>query len=92
MIDAKISAPYAGPLSVRVEVYMPIPRSWPKAQQFDAEMGLLRPTSRPDADNYAKMLDALNNVAWVDDSQIVDLHVSKWYNESPGMHIVIDTI
>jgi Holliday junction resolvase RusA-like endonuclease len=38
------------------------------------------PPSKPDADNYAKLvLDALNGVLWRDDSQVVRLFVEKAY-------------
>lgn len=38
--------------------------------------------SRSDIDNYAKLLcDALNEVVWEDDSQIIDLHLVKQYGE-----------
>ena len=50
-------------------------------------------TTRPDVDNYAKcVLDALNGLAYRDDSQVVDLHVVKWVaagNESPNTVILI---
>lgn len=37
-----------------------------------------------DVDNYAKgVLDCLNTKAWKDDSQIVELRVSKQYSSSP---------
>lgn len=40
------------------------------------------PIVRPDTDNYVKLvLDALNGLAWRDDSIITDLHVKKRYAE-----------
>jgi len=81
--------PCEGALTVHMTLFLPIARSWSKEMQLDALLGTLRPIRRPDADNYAKMLDALNNVAWVDDSQIVGLLVQKWYSETPHMRIAI---
>lgn len=70
----------AGPLQVRILVRKRIPKSWPELMRRLAERGRKRPTGKPDADNLAKLaLDALNGVAWLDDGQIVDLHVSKAY-------------
>lgn len=47
--------------------------------------------TRGDLDNYAKaILDALNKVAYVDDKQIVDLHVMRVYSDTPGFCIDID--
>ncbi|MCY0148349.1 RusA family crossover junction endodeoxyribonuclease [Hoeflea sp. G2-23] len=73
-----------GPLEVHVEIRMPIPKSKPKKWKADALAGLIRPTKKPDADNFAKMLDALNLIVWEDDSQIVDLRTVKFYHEAPA--------
>lgn len=73
-----------GPLSVEVEIRMPIPVSKSKKWKADAAAGLVRPVVKPDADNFAKMLDACNLIVWTDDSQIVDLHVTKQYHEAPA--------
>lgn len=77
-------APLEGPLTVEVEIRMPIPVSKPKKWQAAARAGTVRPTKKPDADNFAKMLDAANMIVWVDDSQIVELHVRKIYHEAPA--------
>ena len=43
----------------------------------------LYPTGRPDGDNYLKLiLDAANEILWVDDSQVVDGSFSKRYVSS----------
>lgn len=73
-----------GPLAVEVEIRMPIPTSKPKKWKADAAAGSVRPTTKPDADNFAKMLDACNLIVWSDDSQVVDLHVTKHYSEAPA--------
>ncbi len=52
--------------------------------------GHIRPTKTPDADNIAKsVLDALNKVAYKDDSCVVDLIVEKWYSENPRVEVYI---
>ena len=44
----------------------------------------LRPIKKPDSDNLAKIcLDALNGIAYPDDSQIVALTVNKYYSKEP---------
>ena len=53
--------------------------------------GLMNPIKRPDADNIAKIvLDALNGIAYKDDSQIVDLSVPKRYSDKPRVEIFIE--
>ena len=55
--------------------------------------GLLNHVVKPDLDNLVKaVLDALNDLAWHDDAQIIELHVSKKYVESPNIHINITEI
>ena len=84
--------PAEGPVAVTLEVLLPIPKSWSLKKYVAARDGTLRPTGRPDLDNFAKMLDALNLVVWNDDSQIVELVVFKRYSEAPQLAITVDTI
>jgi Holliday junction resolvase RusA-like endonuclease len=79
-----------GPISLVVKVYKPTLKSFSKKKKAAAESGHLRPTTKPDVDNYVKGIkDALKNVIWKDDSQVVDLHISKWYSETPRVEITI---
>jgi Holliday junction resolvase RusA-like endonuclease len=84
--------PVEGPVAVTLEVLLPIAVSWSKKKREEAMVGRLRPTGRPDLDNFAKMLDALNMVVWNDDAQIVELVVFKRYSEAPQLAITVDTI
>jgi Holliday junction resolvase RusA-like endonuclease len=48
----------------------------------------MRPLTRPDIDNYCKApLDALNGIVWRDDSQVVELTVSKFYSSRPRLEL-----
>ena len=68
--------PMQGALEVSISSVAPIPASWPKKRAADA----IWRTSRPDADNIAKIVaDALNMVVWQDDAQIAVLIVEKLY-------------
>jgi Holliday junction resolvase RusA-like endonuclease len=52
--------------------------------------GLLRPTKKPDYDNVQKIVgDALNQVAYKDDSQIVDSRVQKFWSYTPKIFVTI---
>ena len=84
--------PVEGPVAVTLEVLLPIAASWSKKKREAAVLGHVRPTGRPDLDNFAKMLDALNLVVWNDDAQIVELVVFKRYSEAPQLAITVDTI
>ncbi|ELK47205.1 RusA family crossover junction endodeoxyribonuclease [Halobacillus sp. BAB-2008] len=79
-----------GPLSVKVKVYKPSLKSSSKKRTAEAEAGLFRPVTKPDVDNYVKGIkDALNKVIWNDDSQVVELTVSKWYSAKPRVEVQI---
>src|SRR5690606_35673087 len=82
-----------GPLQLDVKIYKPTLKSFSKKKKALAEQGLLRPTTKPDVDNYIKAIkDALKNVIWKDDSQVVDLKASKYYSEKPRVEIKIKQI
>jgi len=81
-----------GPLAVVVEAYMPIAASKPKKWQAAALSGQIRPTKKPDWDNFGKILDALNLVVWADDAQIADGRVLKWYSARPRMVVHVRKI
>lgn len=78
-------------VAVTIMVWMKIPASWPAWKKGDATQGTVRPTCKPDADNFAKLVkDALGppkvrnkamgpGVVWNDDAQVVDLFVRKFY-------------
>lgn len=80
---------FSGPVLVKVIARMPIPVSWPKSKQSAAVAGHVRPTGKPDADNVLKVLDALNDIAWHDDSQIVSAFISKVYSDHPALVIEV---
>ena len=82
-----------GPLKMKVQVFRPTLKSFSKKKKKQAEEGTLRPTTKPDVDNYVKAIkDALNSVIWKDDSQVVDLQVSKFYSENPRIEVEIDEV
>lgn len=82
-----------GPCAVRLVFYLPIPTSWSKKKQEAAERGELLPTARPDIDNLVKIvLDALNEVAFQDDKQIVELFAAKRYSRTPRTEVRIERL
>lgn len=81
-----------GLVAMDVKVYRPMPKSVSNSlkKKEKAEKGLLRLTTKPDVDNYVEgVKDALNHLIYKDDSQEVDLKVSKFYSEDPKMEVMI---
>ena len=73
--------------------FMPIPASWSKKKKEQARNRKIYPTNRPDIDNLAKIvMDALNRIAYADDSQIVQLVINKQYSDEPMIEVLIDEI
>lgn len=78
------------PVCVNIVFGMPIPKSAPKSRREAMQVGVIRHTKKPDLDNLAKaVLDALNEIAWKDDSQIVRLSVMKEYSSEPYVYLYI---
>lgn len=82
-------APSEEPLALVVHAFRPIPSSWSRRDQEAALSGAIRPTSRPDWDNYGKITDALNGIVWKDDSQVVDGRSIKYYSDKPALRIEV---
>lgn len=73
---------HVGPVRVQIMAYYPIPKSWSKARKRAAVAGETVPEVKPDLDNLAKaILDALNGLAYEDDSSVTDLTIHKRYAE-----------
>ncbi len=71
-------------LKADITAFFSIPKSTSKKKREEIFRGNIKPTKKPDCDNIAKVvLDALNKVAYYDDSQIVRLTVQKLYSDEP---------
>ena len=70
------------PLHLEAVFYIEKPKSKPKK--------VTQPTTRPDTDNYLKLLlDALNGYVVPDDSQIVSIHARKAYGSPACIELKI---
>lgn len=82
-------APLDGPLRVLIEARFPVPQSWSRKKREAALRGEVFPTVKPDADNLVKMIDALNEVVWRDDKQVVAAAILKLYSDRPALLIKV---
>lgn len=83
--------PLTGPLVVTIKFYRAIQQSETKKRHRLKAQGTIRPTKKPDLDNYIKStLDGLNGVLWVDDNEIVELHTGKYYSDHPRIEIEVE--
>lgn len=79
------------PIRIHIGAFFATPKSWSKKKREQALLGNLYPTCKPDADNIAKAVcDALNEVAYKDDKQIVECVIRKRYcSEAEDPHITV---
>lgn len=78
------------PVELAVTAYYRIPKAFSKRKRNEALSGLVRPQTKPDIDNVVKVVcDALNKVAYNDDTQVVKIVAEKYYGETPGLVIEI---
>lgn len=85
--------PIQGPVRMYFRAIFAIPQSWSTAKRQQALLGIIRPTGKPDADNIQKVIaDALNGIAYRDDSQITEMAGSKRYGEQPMVVVTVAPI
>lgn len=78
------------PLAVSITAFYEVPKSYSKKKKQEMLDGQLYPTKKPDIDNIAKcVLDALNKLAYRDDTQVVRLHMEKRYAKIPRVEVEI---
>lgn len=71
-------------------IYMQIPKSTPKKLYQRMLENDVRPAKKPDIDNIIKSVaDGLNNVAYIDDSQIIKITAEKFYSENPRIEVTV---
>jgi Holliday junction resolvase RusA-like endonuclease len=82
--------PLLGEVDMSITAIFDIPKSTAKKNIGPMLNGDIKPTKKPDADNIAKVIcDALNGIAYSDDTQIVNMHVKKIFGERPGVRVEI---
>ena len=82
--------PLEGAVAFEAIVYMPIPKSTSKKKTQKMINDEIKPIKRPDLDNIGKLvLDALNGLAFKDDSQVILFHTEKKYSNRPRIKIKV---
>lgn len=83
--------PIENRLAVKIIATFKVPKTTTKKDREQIEKGLISPTKKPDIDNIVKIiLDALNQMAFKDDTQITKLEVEKVYGEEEKVYVAIE--
>jgi Holliday junction resolvase RusA-like endonuclease len=82
--------PLTGPVVLTALIELPIPASWSGRRTAAAIVGEIRPTGRPDIDNFLKSgMDAINGIVVADDSLIVKVTAEKKFGVDPKLVLLI---
>lgn len=90
-IQFRPEKPLDGALRLELAIYRSIPKSFSKKKRIAAISQDIFPVTKPDCDNYSKLIqDAMNTIFYRDDSQIVCKTVQKFYSEIPRVVVRLD--
>lgn len=85
--------PWTGPLLLHVTAFFAIPKSTAKKRVAEMESERVWYPHRIDGDNLWKIIaDALNGLAYMDDGQLVDGRVLKYYSPRPRVEIELEEL
>lgn len=80
----------AGPVAVRINAYLPRPKSHYRRDGTVKPTAPLWHTSKPDSDKLARLvLDALSGSVFRDDSQVTVLQIRKAYDTEPHLTVIV---
>jgi len=78
------------PVGLLVRAFKSIPQSWSKKDKLAALRGEIFPLTKPDHDNYIKIVsDAFNGLIYRDDALVMDSHQIKRYSDQPRLEIEV---
>ena len=81
------------PVRVEITAFFVPPKSTRKRDRIEMLANRILPEKKPDCDNIAKIiLDALNKIAYIDDSQVIELVVKKRYSAEAKVIVHIEEI
>lgn len=78
------------PCSVKYDAYFKTPSIFNAKEKMLAELGMIRPLSKPDFDNVEKKYsDMYTGNIWADDSIVIESNFNKYYSELPRIEITL---
>ena len=84
------SEPLETPVTLYLYIRVPIPKSYSKKKLEACLNGMDQPIKKPDASNILKSVeDGMNEIVYKDDSQIINLHVTKVYSTLAGVDVCV---
>lgn len=82
--------PLRGPIELVMTAYFPIPKSVSKKKHAELSLEQEWHIKKPDTDNCIKIAtDALQHMAFENDSQICSIKARKYYSDTPRTEILL---
>ena len=82
-----------GDIDISIKAFYKIAKNDNKNIKAAKRAGEIKPTKKPDIDNVIKaILDGLNEVAYKDDAQVVNVSASKYYSDEPRVEVIVSRI
>lgn len=82
-----------GPVRAEIRGVFEVPKSISKKKRKQMIGERYPHTHKPDCDNISKsILDALNSVAYDDDSHVCELHTTKYYGEVAQTIVILEEL
>lgn len=84
---------FEGAVSIEIALFVTPPASWSQKKQRAALAGEIYPTTKPDWDNCGKgICDAINEIVFKDDKQVVDARVTKRYAATARAFVKVEAL
>lgn len=84
---------FEGYVRLTIKAFYGIAKSDSKKVKEQKNNNILRPSKKPDIDNVIKLIaDSLNDIAYKDDTQIVEMQAMKFYSNKPRVEVTIESI
>lgn len=93
LYKSKVKYHFTGYIKMTLRCYYSIAKSNSKKIKEQKRNNVLRPSKKPDIDNVVKIIaDSLNEIAYKDDTQIVEVVASKYYSDRPRIEVELEDI
>ncbi|HBM7309532.1 TPA: RusA family crossover junction endodeoxyribonuclease, partial [Clostridioides difficile] len=93
LYQSKVKHYFEGYIKMTLRCYYSIAKSNSKKVKEQKRNNVLRPSKKPDIDNAVKIIaDSLNEIAYKDDTQIVEVVASKYYSDKPRVEVMLEDI
>ena len=83
---------FEGYVRLTVNAYYGIAKSDSRKKKMMKLSGELRPDKTPDIDNIIKCIDAVNGIAFKDDSCIVEVIGNKYFSDNPRVEFILEDV